>query len=145
MVKLLQNLDLAYGSNRELRRDNHILIIGGETKREEKEGAREVEAKQTYALPLVVHADLLERHDFLRLHLLRHEYLPGSNQNKKRISGGRPAGPMRRRRLAGLGNRGSFERCVPVGALPDLLELLEAVDAAASGATGTPISTGVSS
>jgi len=45
------------------------------------------------ALSLVVHADLLERHDFLRLHLLRHEYLP-------------------------------------VGALPDLLELLEAVDAA---------------
>jgi len=45
------------------------------------------------ALSLVVHADLLERHDFLRLLLLRHEHLP-------------------------------------VGALPDLLELFEAVDAA---------------
>ena len=76
MVKLLQDLDLAYGSNRELRRANHILIIGGETKREENEGAREVEAKQTYALPLVVHADLLERNDLVGARLLRHVHLP---------------------------------------------------------------------
>jgi len=45
VVKLLQDLDLAYGSNRE-------------------------------ALPLVVHADLLERNDLVGARLLRHVHLP---------------------------------------------------------------------
>jgi len=39
-------------------------------------------------ISLVVHADLLDCHDFLRLHLLCHEYLPSTSHNKKQISGG---------------------------------------------------------
>jgi len=44
----------------------------------------------TYALSLVVHADLLERHDFLRLLLLRHEHLPGNNHKKNASARARP-------------------------------------------------------
>jgi hypothetical protein len=75
VVKLLQDLDLAYSSNWELRPDNHILIIGGETKREENEGA-----KQTYAFPLVVHSDLLKRHDLVGARLLGHVHLPAGGR-----------------------------------------------------------------
>jgi hypothetical protein len=49
--------------------------------------------EDTYALALVVHADLLERHDLLRLRLrlrlLRHEHLTGNNrqmQKKHRVN-----------------------------------------------------------
>jgi hypothetical protein len=37
--------------------------------------------RDTYALALVVHADLLERDDLLRIRILRHEHLPENNDS----------------------------------------------------------------
>lgn len=104
MVQLLEDFDLADGRDRELRR------IQNRSKRRRHEKKKDTSRKQhqdTYALALVVHADLLERDDLLRLRLLCHVHLPRNNKQ----SGG--IGPTHRR-FAGLKNGMG----VPVDAYP---------------------------
>jgi len=78
VVQLLQDFNLADGRDRELRRIQ-FKRVESRDKYEFYNASHEKGKGNTYALPLVVHSDLLQRHDFLRLRLLRHEDLPRNN------------------------------------------------------------------
>ena len=88
MVQLLEDLNLADGCDRELAPDSKEVRVANQYEFQNAiHGSRK---GNTYALSLVVHADLLERHDFLRLLLLRHEHLPGNNHKKNASARERP-------------------------------------------------------